>query len=424
MDDTQITYRSIDPPGKIHVKMLQAELDTLEKMFKYVTKIHSTKRCLGTREILGEEDEMQPNGRVFKKYKMGEYKWRNFIETEQLAQAFGKGCRELGVCPRDKIVIFAETRAEWMISAHGLFKQSCTIVTIYATLGEDGVRHGVNETEVSFLITSHELLPKLKNLLKVIPKVKTIVYFEDQLHKTDTTGFGDVRIIPFSQVLKLGMDSKADQVPPSPNDTAIIMYTSGSTGVPKGVLLSHNNCISTMKCFCDVVDIYPDDILIGFLPLAHVFELLAESVCLLTGVPIGYSTANTLLDSSTKIMKGCKGDASILKPTCMTTVPLILDRISKGINDKVNSGSAIQKVLFKFAYNYKCQWHRRGYQTPILDKIIFKKIARLMGGRVRLMIAGGAPLSADTHEQIRLCLCVDMCQGYGLTETTAGATVM
>ena len=163
--------------------------------------------------------------------------------------------------------------------------------------------------------------------------------------------------------------------------------------------------------------------MIGFLPLAHVFELLAESVCLLTGVPIGYSTPNTLIDSSSKIMKGCKGDAAVLKPTCMTTVPLILDRISKGINDKVNNSSPLQKVLFKFAYNYKSKWSRRGYRTPMLDMLVFKKVAKLLGGRVRLAISGGAPLSADTHEQIRLCLCFDMCQGYGLTETTAGATV-
>lgn len=172
------------------------------------------------------------------------------------------------------------------------------------------------------------------------------------------------------------------------------------------------------------VELFPDDVLIGFLPLAHVFELLSESVCLLTGVPIGYSTPNTLIDSSTKIMKGSKGDASILRPTCMTTVPLILDRISKGINDKVNKGSALQKAIFQFAYNYKSKWTKRGYKTPLLDRLIFKKIAKLMGGNVRLLVSGGAPLSADTHEQIKLCLCVDLTQGYGLTESTAGAAVM
>lgn len=107
-----------------------------------------------------------------------------------------------------------------------------------------------------------------------------------------------------------------------------------------------------------------------FLPLAHVFELLAESVCLLTGVPIGYSTPNTLIDSSSKIKRGCRGDASVLKPTCMTTVPLILDRISKGINDKVNSQAPIQKAVFKFAYDYKKLWTQRGYETPLLDKYV------------------------------------------------------
>lgn len=167
------------------------------------------------------------------------------------------------------------------------------------------------------------------------------------------------------------------------------MYTSGSTGIPKGVLISHGNCIATLKCFCDVVEIYPDDILLGFLPLAHVFELLAESVCLLTGVPIGYSSPNTLIDSSTKIMKGTKGDASILRPTCITAVPLILDRICKGITDKINKGSPLQKAIFRHCYDYKCRWHRRGFRTPILDFIIFKKITKLMGGKLRLMISGG-----------------------------------
>ena len=204
--------------------MLQANLDTLEKVFKYVSKIHSTKRCLGTREIFGEEDEMQSNGRVFKKLKLGDYKWHTFIETEQMAQHFGKGLIELGIKPRDKIVIFAETRAEWMIAAHGLFKQSCTLVTIYATLGEEGVTHGVNETEVSVIITSHELLPKFKNILKTTPQVTTIIYFEDQLQKTDTEGFGDVRIIPFSQVLKTGASSKAGKLIEITNRTIQIRH--------------------------------------------------------------------------------------------------------------------------------------------------------------------------------------------------------
>lgn len=140
-DDTELTYRTTEPPRDVHVKMLQENIDTLEKVFNYVAKTHSTKRCLGTRQILSEEDETQPNGRVFKKYNMGDYKWKNFIEAERMAASFGRGLRELGQGPRQNIVIFAETRAEWMIAAHGCFKQAMPIVTVYATLGDEGVAH-------------------------------------------------------------------------------------------------------------------------------------------------------------------------------------------------------------------------------------------------------------------------------------------
>lgn len=202
------------------------------------------------------------------------------------------------------------------------------------------------------------------------------------------------------------------------------MYTSGSTGNPKGVMLTHNNLLATMKGFLDSVGAKPTDVILGFLPLAHSFELLAESAAMLAGVPIGYSTPLTLIDSSPKIMKGSLGDAKVLRPTAMTIVPLILDRITKGINDRISSGSAVQRTIFTFAYEYKRKWYRRGYRTSMTDALVFKKVGELMGGQMRGMISGGAPLSPETHEKVRLCLCVMMAQGYGLTETAAGGTVM
>nr|CAD7452760.1 unnamed protein product [Timema tahoe] len=450
-DDGSITYRTNLEPGPLHVTLVRSGIDTMSKMFHFAAKLHSNKPCLGTRQILSDDDEKQPNGRIFKKllstifvfyktviescfvdptnslfqYTLGDYTWKTFTEAEEEAASFGRGLRVLGQEPGMNMIIFAETREEWMVAAHGCFKQNIPLVTIYATLGEDAIIHGINETEGTIVVTSHDLLPKFKNILAHTPKVKTLIYMEDQLKRTETDGYQEgVRIISFSQVIKDGKSTKIEEVPPSATDTAIIMYTSGSTGMPKGVLITHRNMIATLKAFSDSVDICPDDIFLGFLPLAHVFELLTESVCFLCGVSIGYSTPLTMIDTSSKIKKGSKGDATVLKPTILNSVPLILDRISKGIGDKVSKSSDFQKAVFRFAYDYRKMWMRRGFDTPLLNRFVFGKTRQLLGGRVRLVLAGGAPLSPDTHELIKVCVCVKLTTGYGLTETCSLATVL
>ncbi|KPJ04780.1 hypothetical protein RR46_02477 [Papilio xuthus] len=320
---TSVTVRSVSEPSEIHLRLVRDGVTTMEAMLRAAAQRWAQRPCLGTRTVLGERDELQPNGRVFKKFKMGEFVWRSFSAVEAEARQFALGLRELGCAPRTNVVMFAETRAEWMIAAHGCFKQSIPVVTIYATLGDEAIAHGINETEVSTVITTHDLLPKFKKILAKTPKVNTIIFMEDQLKTTDREGYKEgIKIYGYKEVVAKGAQSKIESVPPSPADTAIIMYTSGSTGVPKGVVLSHRNMVATLKAFADAIPVAKGDVLMGFLPLAHVFELLAENVCILAGVPIGYSTPLTMLDTSSKIMKGTMGDATILKPTCITSVPV------------------------------------------------------------------------------------------------------
>uniref|UniRef100_A0A8D8RCC4 long-chain-fatty-acid--CoA ligase n=1 Tax=Cacopsylla melanoneura TaxID=428564 RepID=A0A8D8RCC4_9HEMI len=426
-DNKSVTIRSISGPQENHVRLLRDGVDTMEKVLKYVVRRFPEQRCLGTRQILAEEDERQPNGRIFKKYVMGVYEWRSFQQVSDEAEWFGKGLRSLGQEPRQNVVIFAETRAEWMIAAQACFKQNIPVVTIYATLGEEAIAHGINETEVTIVITTHDLLPKFRNILKMTPRVNTLIFMEDQLTCTDCSGYKQgVEIVPFKSIVSRGKESgnRYDGHPPTPRDTAIIMYTSGSTGTPKGVVLTHENMISTLKAFSDAVHIEPNDVFLGYLPLAHVFELLSESVCLLCGVAIGYSTPLTMIDTSSKIKRGTKGDASVLHPTALTAVPLILDRIYKGVHEKVSRASPFKRALFAFAFEYKRKWAKRGFRCPLVDKVVFGQTKKLLGGRVRLILSGGAPLSPDTHELIKVCLCEKVIQGYGLTETTSCATVM
>uniref|UniRef100_A0AC11CWA7 Acyl-CoA synthetase long chain family member 4 n=1 Tax=Ovis aries TaxID=9940 RepID=A0AC11CWA7_SHEEP len=349
--------------------------DTLDKLFDHAVSKFGKKESLGTREVLSEENEMQPNGKVFKKLILGNYKWLNYLEVNRRVNNFGSGLTALGLKPKSTIAIFCETRAEWMIAAQTCFKYNFPLVTLYATLGREAVVHGLNESEATYLITSVELLEsKLKTALIDINCVKHIIYVDNKaINKAEyPEGF---EIHSMQSVEELG--SKPENLSSSPNrptpsDLAIVMYTSGSTGRPKGVMMHHSNLIAGMTGQCErIPGLGPKDTYIGYLPLAHVLELTAEISCFTYGCRIGYSSPLTLSDQSSKIKKGSKGDCTVLKPTLMAAVP----------------------------------------------------VKALLGGNVRMMLSGGAPLSPQTQRFMNVCFCCPVGQGYGLTETCGAGTV-
>jgi len=185
-------------------------------------------------------------------------------------------------------------------------------------------------------------------------------------------------------------------------------------------MISHRNLVATsttilfLRRFDNNVDSY-----IAYLPLAHVLELLSECTMVTLGVPIGYSTPNTMTDMSTAIKRGQRGDATLLKPTIMCTVPLILDRIYKNLTQGISKKGASFSKIFQFCFNEKQRWNEWGYSTPILDRLIFNKLSMILGGRVSFMIVGSAPLSPSTQEFMRTCMPpIQLVQGYTMTETT------
>ncbi|KAM9356635.1 long-chain-fatty-acid--CoA ligase 4 [Symphorus nematophorus] len=419
-------YRSVD-----HFESLAKEdfpgKDTLDKLFNHAVQRFGPAQCLGTRDVLSEENEIQPSGKVFKKLILGEYRWLSYDELDTIISEFGSGLAALGQQPKSNIAIFCETRAEWMITAQACFRRNFPLVTFYATLGEEAIAFGLNETGVTHLVTSVELLEtKLKSVLPQIPKLKHVIYVDQK--KVSTEGYpAGLSIHSMQAVRELGAQPEnigKEIVKPQPSDLAVVMYTSGSTGRPKGVMIVHSNLIAGMTGQCErIPGLGPGDTYIAYLPLAHVLEMTAEISCVTYGSRIGYSSPQTLSDQSTKIKKGSKGDCSVLRPTLMAAVPEIMDRINKNVMSKVQEMSFIQKKLFTLGYNYKLEQIKRGFDAPLCNALLFRKVKKLLGGRVRMMLSGGAPLSAATQRFMNVCFCCPVGQGYGLTETCGAGTI-
>ncbi|KAH7931689.1 hypothetical protein HPB51_029717 [Rhipicephalus microplus] len=149
-------------------------LETIDSFFRHAVKKYGDRPCFGTRVCKNHKYEIVDGKRMIK-YELGDYRWKTFKEADAAVEALARGLTTLGLLPYSRLVIFAETREEWMLVALACFRRAIVVCTIYATLGDDGLVHGVNETEVKTIITTEELLPRLVNLMPRLPAVTHVV---------------------------------------------------------------------------------------------------------------------------------------------------------------------------------------------------------------------------------------------------------
>jgi len=335
-----------------------------------------------------------------------EYKHISYRKLDKYRRRLARFWRDNGLNQGDKVAVMLNNSPEWIISDLAASTLGAVIVPIHTTYNSDYITRIIEHSEAKFLVIAREYFDKHKFFIKRLNLSKIIIIGVSQ----DIAGDNiiawpilDMNGLPEVEAAVLSADS-----------THTIIYTSGTTGDPKGVMLSHKNLMSNVESARRSVPIFPSDRFFSFLPLSHAFERTAGYYSpIITGSSIYFArSAKTMID-----------DIKKAKPTVLSSVPRIFDKIYGKVFDKAEAGSYWRKILFfkglrlavlrrKNALNFwqKIYW-------IILDFLVLKKLRAIFGGHLRLAISGGASLDVKI---IRFFdnLGINMIEGYGMTETS------
>ncbi|KAL6771392.1 LCS3B [Auxenochlorella protothecoides x Auxenochlorella symbiontica] len=356
----------------------------------------------------------------------GAYTWQTYAGVGQARLEIGAGLRHLGVARGAAVGLYSANCAEWVLVDAALHAHACVGVPLYDTLGADVVAYILGHAELAAVACSAAVLPALLETLPASPTVRLVVVY------AQPPGFSPpapppgshARVVSLEEVRGAGRAHPRPPEPPAPADTALISYTSGTTGRPKGVVITHANMISQVAAsVCAALPLLVASQAmerhVSYLPLAHIYERMTYAMCTYLGGGLGFFRGDpqTLLD-----------DIQALRPTYFPSVPRLWNRIHAKVMAQVAASSAVKRAIFWAAYGYKRRRMAEGDMTggrwaPFLNRLVFNKIKAVVGGEVKVMISGAAALSQDVFEFLRVVFDCVVVEGYGTTETTAAATV-
>jgi long-chain acyl-CoA synthetase len=287
-------------------------------------------------------------------------------------------------------------------------------VPLYTNDRPENIGYILQDAEVRLLLLENneqwQVLQQIRNQLAGLNRIIS-------LHKVDPLGI-QPHLLSIDEWLPDQTDDELQLIDVASTDLATIVYTSGTTGRSKGVMLSHYNILWDIDSGVKVIDVYPSDVFLSFLPLSHTLErTVGYYLAIIAGATTAYARSIPQLAE----------DLTIIKPTILIAVPHIFERVHAKIRDKLESDSAIARTIFNLAVDTgwaqfefqqgRVSWSPKLLLWPLLEKLVAQKIQDKLGGRLRIAVSGGAPLSPEIA-RIFIGLGVPILQGYGLTETS------
>jgi long-chain acyl-CoA synthetase len=353
-------------------------------------------------------------------------KWQSYTwqELNQKVQAVSCALIEMGVADHSKIAVMSNTKVEWVIADLGILGAGCTTVPIYQSSTADDSQYIINDAEITFAFVEDEKqINKLKSVKDQIPNLQRIICLQNVPSDEWVIGWDEFINHGETHADKHQETANQRMINVKPDDLLTIVYTSGTTGRPKGAMITHDNMVYEAQTIKQMGIITPEDVQLFFLPLAHIFAKVLEVTWFILAHEMAFA------EDLTKVVDNLKE----IKPHFMASVPRIFEKVHAKVVANATSAGGIKGVLATWAIGVEertakaeAQGKSGGLSWNIANKLVFKKIAAKLdetfGGRLRFCISGGAPLSPEIAYFFKHAG-ITILEGYGLTETSAATCV-
>ncbi|MFO7722350.1 MAG: long-chain fatty acid--CoA ligase [Bacteroidales bacterium] len=341
-----------------------------------------------------------------------EGQWKKYTSSDyaDIVEKISYGLIRLGVKPGDKIATILNNRPEWNFLDMAIMQAGAIHVPIYPTISQEDYKYILNHAKVIYVfLAGAELYHKIEGIEGDLPNLKEIFTIRDWKefrHLGEVIELG--RNHPAPEELRLRMDAVV------PEDLATLIYTSGTTGKPKGVMLSHNNIINNFLNCEHIPPIREQGVAVSYLPLCHIYERMLNYLYQYVGISVYYAESNaTIADNIREV-----------RPHLLSTVPRLLEKVYDKIIAKGRTLRGIKKQIFFWSVNIGLRYELYGknallysLQHKIADKLVFSKWREALGGRMMVLISGGAALQPRLARTF-WAAGMPVLEGYGLTESS------